>query len=71
MIDIDEQPLTIGKYIGHSSEQIAETDPEYLIWLYDNSEIKPCSKYLRDLCEMDIRESENKWLDDSEWDYYE
>lgn len=64
MIDIDDQPLTFGKYIGHTSDEIAETDPEYLIWLYDNSKVKPCTKHLRDLCEMDIRESESAWFDE-------
>jgi hypothetical protein len=67
MIDIDEQPLTIGKYIGYSSDKVAAADPEYLVWLYDNSEVKPCTKHLRDLCEMDILE-EQESLNDYEND---
>jgi hypothetical protein len=68
MIDIDEQPLTFGKYIGYSSDQVAATDPEYLVWLYDNSEVKPCTKHLRDLCEMDIIEKQ-ELLDDNDTEY--
>lgn len=30
--------LTFGKYKGESIEDILETDPQYLIWLHNNSE---------------------------------
>lgn len=68
MIDIDEQPLTVGKYIGYSPDSVAAADPEYLVWLYDNSTEKPCTKYLRDICEMDIIEDEYELANEYELD---
>lgn len=58
IICIDEQPLTFGQYCGRTPEQIAEVDPGYIVWLYDRHKEKYCSRPLRELCEMDIRESE-------------
>jgi hypothetical protein len=58
IICIDEQVLTFGKYQGKTPEQIADVDPDYIVWLYDSHKEKYCSRPLRELCAMDIRESE-------------
>ena len=66
IIDLDEQPLTFGEYRGYTPEQIAASDPEYIVWLYDSMKEKLCSRPLRELCEMDIREAASAWLFDEE-----
>ena len=66
IVDIDEQPLTFGKYQGITPEQMAEKDPEYILWLYDSMKEKLCSRPLRELCAMDIRESAQSWSFDDE-----
>lgn len=34
--DEDNIPLTFGKYKGESPNDIAEHDPGYVVWLYEN-----------------------------------
>lgn len=63
---LDEQRLTFGKYQGYTPEQVADADPEYIVWLYDNHKEKYCSRPLRELCAMDIRELEYYDEDDEE-----
>lgn len=31
----DAVPMTFGKYRGSTPAQIAETDPSYVVWLYE------------------------------------
>jgi len=62
--DIDSKRLTFGKYRGRTPEEIAEYDPSYVVWMYDTIEFKHCTKDLRDMCEMDVRESEDEYYSD-------
>lgn len=39
MPHIDDRPLTFGKHKGSTPNELMETDPKYLVWLYEN--IKP------------------------------
>ena len=36
--DIDDMPLSFGKYKGKTPNEILELDAGYLIWAYDNIE---------------------------------
>lgn len=63
--DPDIKPLTFGKYKGYTPEEIAEHDPSYIVWLYDNVVGQYCSRELRDLCETDLTDK----YADYEWDY--
>jgi hypothetical protein len=50
-VDIDNQPLRFGKYKGQTPNQIAEHDPGYITWLWDNLDDPPCTKSLALACE--------------------
>lgn len=51
---LDHTPLTFGKYIGQTPDEISENNPGYIVWLYDTVKNKPtCSKTLRDSCQTD------------------
>jgi hypothetical protein len=50
---IDEEPLRFGKHIGKTPLEIAEIEPSYLIWAYENVKDKPCSLELYELCQLD------------------
>lgn len=70
MTDIDTIPLSFGKYINRTPEEIAETDGQYIVWMYDNITPKKCTKQLRDYCEQDIREEEELYrgiMSHGEW----
>ena len=60
----DHTPLTFGKYKGKTPEEVADYDPSYVVWMYDNVNPTPCSKALRDDCEQDVREYEEEKMDD-------
>lgn len=61
--DLDDSPLTFGKYKGKTPNEIGDYSPSYIVWMYDNIEQKHCTKDLRDLCEQDVREHEEDWWD--------
>ena len=48
---LDDTPLTFGKHQGETPNEIADTDPAYVVWLFDNLDKKVCTKKLRDACE--------------------
>ena len=50
---LDHTPLTKGKYKGKTPNAVADIDPAYVVWMYDNWNPKPCSKLLRDACDAD------------------
>ena len=51
--DIDDTELLFGKHKGKTPNQIAKTDPQYLLWLYENVDPKVLSKDLYMAVEMD------------------
>lgn len=59
MPDIDDTPLKFGKYRGYTPNEIAEKDPKYIVWAFENLDTKPCSKDLYKCCELD----EGDWPD--------
>lgn len=63
-VDLDEVPLTFGKYKGKTPNEVGHYSPSYVVWMYDNIEQKHCTKALRDLCEQDVREDEENWKDE-------
>ena len=49
-LELDHKPLNFGKYKGLSPDEISETDPDYIIWMYTNVKPPPCSAYLYGVC---------------------
>jgi hypothetical protein len=48
---VDHLPLTFGKHVGKTPDQISETDPKWLIWAYENIKGRTvCSKTLYNAC---------------------
>lgn len=56
--DLDEKPISFGKHKGLTPTEIAEVDPQYLIWAYETFELKPCSYLLYEACRLDEEENE-------------
>lgn len=50
---IDSTPLTFGKHAGKTPEEVAEEDPSYIIWMYENVKNAPVSRFLYELTCMD------------------
>lgn len=48
---VDNMPLEFGKHQGKAPNEIAEIDPSYIVWLYDNLDAKFVTRSLRDFCE--------------------
>lgn len=62
-IDPYKDIITFGKYKGEIFDEIAEKDPKYIIWLYENVEtIKFPTRYIEAI-ERDVLEEESEYLD--------
>lgn len=57
-------PLTFGKYKGQSPDEIAEHDPGYVVWLYENIKPRVVGRDLALACERDVREEESELYGD-------
>lgn len=65
-IDIDKCPVQFGKYKGRTPDEIADTDPSYIVWMWETFASPPCSARLAYLCRQDCDEDGEGWvLDDS------
>lgn len=56
--DIDDLPLTFGKYKGKTPQEVAEIDPGYIIWMHRTIFPAKCSVSLAIACEQDEQELE-------------
>ena len=59
---LDHTPLTFGKYQGRTPDHVAEEDPAYIVWMYDNLRHarNTCSQLLADACRPECREYDNQ-----------
>ena len=54
--DLDHSPLTFGKYVGKTPNEVSESDPNWLCWAYENVKTKPtCSALLYRACQEEPR----------------
>jgi hypothetical protein len=65
---LDSIPLRFGKYRGESPNKIANEDPGYIVWMYENVQDKHCSKNLYLACKEFLDEREDLKLDYLELD---
>lgn len=49
-LDIDKTPLSFGKYVGLTPDEISEFDPGYVVWLYRTVSPRRCSAWLYEVC---------------------
>lgn len=52
-IDLDHTPLTFGKYKGQTPDEVSESDPAYIVWMYNNIKPKKCSAWLAEACKVE------------------
>lgn len=59
--ELDNTPLTFGKYKSHTPKEVSVIDPSYIVWMYDSVKPAKCSKELRNGCEWQIREGQAEY----------
>lgn len=62
---LDKTPLTFGKYEGSTPEEIADLDPSYIVWMYENISPKKCTRELYLACEEEEHYDYDAFPDDS------
>lgn len=58
MNNIDNRPLNFGKHKGNTPSSLLDTDPSYIIWMYDNINPPPCSKSLYDFAKQELEDAD-------------
>jgi hypothetical protein len=62
---LDDQKLTFGKHKFRTPHEIAEDDPSYIVWLYENINPKVVSKSLYIACSLDevddLADTRSQW----------
>ena len=58
---MDDKKLGFGKYAFNTPNEIADKDPKYIIWLYEehSSGKQLVSRSLYTACQMDVNEQED------------
>ncbi len=58
-----EDIITFGKYKGKTFDEIADIDPDYILWLDENvKDVKLPKKWIESV-EMDVRERDSELYD--------
>ncbi len=58
-----EDTITFGKYKGKTFDEIADIDPDYILWLDENvKDVKLPKKWI-EAVEMDVRERDSELHD--------
>ncbi len=47
---LDDTPLAFGKHKGKTPNEIADDNPSYVVWAYENIERKICTQHLYEYC---------------------
>ncbi len=55
--------ITFGKYKGKTFNEIADIDPDYILWLDENVKTIKLSKSFVKAVEMDVRERDSELRD--------
>jgi hypothetical protein len=61
MKDIDDLPLWFGKWKGYTPNEVAEEEPGYVVWMYENVTPIPCSKWLAEACMQDDSDNDDDY----------
>ena len=56
--DTDSTPLAFGKHKGLTPKEIADIDPNYIVWAFENLDNKPCTPRLYEMCLTGIEEGD-------------
>ena len=69
--ELDHTPLTFGAHRGRTPADVAESDPSYILWMYDSIYPHQCSLVLRNDCAKDLGEDIQIASDDDVQDTYD
>lgn len=70
-INLDDTPLTFGKYKGMTPKDVARIDPSYVVWMSDTIAARQCSDKLVQYCKRRIRPPNNySYVEDGDHDTY-
>jgi hypothetical protein len=58
-----EDKITFGKYNGKTFDEIADVEPDYILWLDKNVKTIKLPKSFVDAVEMEIRERDSELRD--------
>ena len=58
-----EDTITFGKYKGKTFDEIADIDPDYILWLDENVKDVKLPKKWVEAVEMDVRERDSELRD--------
>jgi hypothetical protein len=58
-----EDKITFGKYNGKTFDEIADIDPDYIIWLNENVKTVKLPQEFVNAVEMDVRERDSELHD--------
>ena len=58
---LDHLPMEYGKHAGKTPSEIAEIDPGYICWLYDEIHPKRCSRALVVDCRDEVATRNREW----------
>lgn len=61
--DLDNKPLTFGKYKGKTPDEISDIDPDYIVWMWKNIEIKHCTRAMYNYCLQSWDDEEERDMD--------
>jgi len=61
MKDVDDTPLTFGKFKGKSPEEVSDIKPDYLVWVAETfSTAIPFSEGMYNFCKAEVAKKKNR-----------
>lgn len=58
-IDVDNTKLGFGKYQDKTPDELSELDPAYMVWIFQELSVKPCTHAMYILCKNADSENHN------------
>lgn len=68
--DLDDMPFKFGKHTGLTANEIAEIDPQYIVWAHRTVSGAPISDVLAQSCEQETRDQDEDSSDHVEVDTF-
>jgi len=66
---LDDTPLTFGRLAGNTPNQIANVEPSYIVWLYENLDKRVCTTKLYEECKNIVEDYESDKELDNFYEY--
>lgn len=59
--ELDHTPLCFGKHMSKTPDEISQTNPGYVIWLYEQCKPQVVSRALYEACVEDENDDPDRW----------